>query len=263
MRAQHLRVEITDTLPDRLDGKWTAVVGHGMDFAPQIERAAKTHAGVHFLLTDDSGPSARMSFPNLCYVDWRWDEGAFLAGLLASHLTNSGTVGVLGGNPCSTQEYAMAGFVRGARFDRDDIVVLTAQSGSFHDVDRGFRLASAIFNEGADVLLHTANSCGRGAIKAAECSDRTMIGFLNEDDRAHSCVAAFIATDVEGALVSLLSAIASGQLLAGVVACGLASGYQQFELIRVVPDPVRRRIEELTTMITTGRLRIRAPEAAK
>ena len=77
----------------------------------------------------------------------------------------------------------MIAFVNGARFERRDLTVLTAQAGRFDDEERGARLACSMFDEGVDVLLHTADLTGRGAIRTAERRERTVIGFMNQDDR--------------------------------------------------------------------------------
>lgn len=258
VRLGGIHIDIVQALPSQIDG-WTAVVGHGMDFERQIEQAALKHNDIRFLLTDDSG-SERTSLPNLWYVDWRWDEGAFLAGLLASYLSESGIVAVLGGNPCCTQHRAVMGFVRGARHDRGTTTVLTAQTGSFDDADRGFRLANALFDEGVDVLLHTADACGRGAIRAAQGRDRRVVGFLNADDPTHGCVVGFVATDVERAMRSLLAEIVKGGSQSRIVRCGLASGHQRFELASSVSKATRLRIDEVAAMIVAGKVLIRPRE---
>lgn len=253
------RIEITDVLPERLDGEWSAVVGHGTDFATAIAQAAAASPETSCVLTDYLGAEIGAARPNLCCVDWRWDEGAFLAGVLASHLSVAGKVGVLGGIPCRTQYLAIAGFVRGTSLDHRGIETLTALAGSFDDPERGFRFANAIFDGGADVLLHTADSTGRGAIRAAAGRGLTMIGFLNDDDRDHDCVAAVIATDVEGQVAALLEALARGERPSGVVAAGLASGRQRFDLTGTISKPIRRRIAEVTESLADGSLRAREP----
>ena len=90
------RIEIAETLPDRIGSEWTAVVGHGTEFAAEIVALAAATPDVGFLLTDYLGPAVCAARPNLGCVDWRWDEVAFLAGVLASRLSSSGRVGFLG-----------------------------------------------------------------------------------------------------------------------------------------------------------------------
>lgn len=258
-RATGCRIEIAETLPDKVGDEWTAVVGHGTEFASAIVELASATPEAGFLLTDYLGPAVCSARPNLGCVDWRWDEGAFLAGVLASRLSESGTVGVLGGTACRTQYLAMAGFVRGAAFDGRGVEVLTALAGSFGDPERGRHLANAFFEAGVDVLLHTADSTGRGAIRAATERGRTMIGFLNRDDRDHACVAAVIATDVERLVADLLARLARGERISGITGGGLASGRQRFELMSAVPGPVGGRIAEVAEGLANGALQAREP----
>lgn len=251
------RIEITETLPERPGAEWSAVVGHGTDFAGGIVRAARDTPDVTFLLTDYIGEDIRAPLPNLCCVDWHWDEGAYLAGVLASQLSCSGKIGVLGGAACRTQYLATAGFVRGASRNAAGLEILTALAGSFDDPERGFRLANALFDEGVDVLLHTADSTGRGAIRAASGRDRRMIGFLNHDDSERDCVAAVISTDVGGLVAALLDELAAGERPATVVPAGFASGRQRLDSLRGVPDPIRQQIDEISAMLVAGSLRVR------
>jgi len=254
------RVKVVERFPETIDGEWSAVIGHGMTFAGPLLKAAKANPDIPFILTDDLDHDETPP-PNLTRVDWRWDEGSFLAGVLASRLSKTGTVGFLGGDPCRTQHLAMTAFVRGARDARRDAVVLTALAGSFDNPARGFHLANAFFDEGVDVLLHTADSTGRGAIRAAEVRGRRMIGFLNRDDAEHDCVAATIETDVEGVMTLLLEGLASGRAVSGVVACGLGSGHQRFKIADSVADSVRRHLQGLVSLIADKQLRVRAPSA--
>jgi basic membrane lipoprotein Med (substrate-binding protein (PBP1-ABC) superfamily) len=119
-----------------------------------------------------------------------------------------------------------------------------------------------MFDEGVDVLLHTADSTGRGAIRAAERRDRTVIGFMNRDDPSHACVKALISTDVEIVVTSLLQDIVAGRFRSGVIACGLASDRQRFDMFEGVGAATKGRVDELAGLIAGGRLSVRAAEIA-
>jgi basic membrane lipoprotein Med (substrate-binding protein (PBP1-ABC) superfamily) len=256
--ASGARAVVTaDSLPENAGGKWSALVGHGMEFADAILHAARANPGLPCALTDYIDRGKLDPLDNLCCIDWLWDEGAFLAGVLASHLTQTRVVGVLGGTPCRTQHLAMAGFVNGARFDGREISILTVQAGSFDDEERGARLANSMFDEGVDVLLHTADSTGRGAIRSARRRGRKVIGFMNDDDLAQDCVAGFISTDVRGAVSSLLADIAAERFRPGVMECGLSSGRQRFEMPRDLPGTVRSRVDEMIALIAGNALCVR------
>jgi basic membrane lipoprotein Med (substrate-binding protein (PBP1-ABC) superfamily) len=254
------QVVIKEALPEQVNGQWSAIVGHGMEFAADILSAARANPDIPCALTDFVDLHETGSMANLCCIDWQWDEGAFLAGVMASQLSASGMVGVLGGTPCRTQHLAMVAFVNGARRERANVTVLTMQAGSFDDEDRGMRLAESMFDEGVDVLLHTADSTGRGAIRAAQRCGRTMIGFMNQDDLAHDCVAGFISTDVKGVVASLLEDITTDRFRPGVVKCGLASGKQKFDILRDIPQSMRYRIDEVASLIAKQELRIRGED---
>jgi len=249
---------VADGVPAIVPSGVSALFGHGMDFADDLLHTARSNPRLPCILTDTLADRIDAVHPNLCTIDWHWDEGAFVAGVLAAQLSETGTVGFLGGAPCRTQDLAMSAFVRGARFERRDIHTVALQAGSFDNEERGGRLAAAMFCEGVDVLLHTADSTGRGAIRAAQDHGRTMIGFMNRDDRDHSCVAAIIGTDVQGAITELIADVVGGRFRSGVIDCGFTSGRETIDLSRRVPDVMRLRVNEVIAKITEGGLRVRA-----
>ena len=83
-------------MPKRILGEWSAVVGHGTECASDLLSVAIANPGVPCALTDQIDASSARGLKNLHCVDWRWDEGAFLAGVLASQISSTRVVGVLG-----------------------------------------------------------------------------------------------------------------------------------------------------------------------
>ena len=227
-------------------GHWAVVLGHGIAYEKLLARAASEFPEKTFVLSDDPGPGNRAEQTNISYVDWQWWQATYLGGVLAARLSRSARVGFIAGTSALTQRRAFSGFAAGAEADNQDIAVLGACAGAFEDRGRGKRLALALLNEGVDVIAHTADITGAGAIDAVEDADALGIGFLNSREGERRAVAGFVESDIENCIEHILTTILSGTEPPAVFEFGLASGFLRFKTNpSLVPAEVISEIESL------------------
>lgn len=129
------------------------------------------HPDIRFGLVDpDLGLTGRA---NITYASFRNEEGAFLAGVAAASMTETGVVGFVGGAQISLIEEFRAGFEAGALAVDPDVEVLAtfvAQGDSvngFGDIVGGEARATALYERDADVVFNAAGLSGRGIFIAA------------------------------------------------------------------------------------------------
>jgi basic membrane protein A len=114
--------------------------------------------------------------PNVASFDNRWGDAGYIAGTVAAMVTQTGTIGHIGGIPVPVIEDYNAGFAKGATSVRDDVKVLSAYVGSFSDIARGAEITTSLIEQGADVVTSTGNENVVGAIQAAEKAGVMAIG---------------------------------------------------------------------------------------
>ena len=97
-------------------------------------------------------------------------DGAYLAGLLASNMTRTDTVGiVVSGEPPSWNSQS-AGFALGARAGNPDIDIIYAVIGpaAYADAAGGRRVTESVIAAGADIIFGQGNGSTFGMLQAIE-----------------------------------------------------------------------------------------------
>lgn len=146
----------------------------GKDAAQQ---GAQAHPDIHFAVMDVEfdEPAA-----NLTGVSFRAGEGAFLAGYLAAHTTETGHLGFIGGSDLPVIwefEYGFkAGALYGAQELGREIDFTVDYVGDFYNRTVGADLAAKQYAAGCDIIFQAAGVAGLGAIETAKAQNHYIIG---------------------------------------------------------------------------------------
>ena len=166
---------------------------------------AESYPDQDFMIVDEV-----VDAPNVASYTFMEHEGSYLAGLMASLLStqdfsagagstapDSATLGFVGGVESGLIQRFQAGFEAGAAAGNGDAEVLTNYTGSFNDPAAGREAASAMYNEGADIVFHAAGNTGTGVFQAAQEAERFAIGV----DRAQSITRDSYADVILGSMI--------------------------------------------------------------
>lgn len=132
------------------------------------------------------------------------EHSAFLAGVLAAHLTRTGTVAHLSGEKVKPGLKGRAAFIHGFQ-SAGGRAFLTTFTGDQHDVDLTERYADALFDQGADVVFAMIDGGRAGLVRA--CQRRGVAHIGNVVDWVAKAPDEFIASAVAD----------SGRLLAQII----------------------------------------------
>jgi nucleoside-binding protein len=148
--------------------------------------------------------------PNVASYTFKEHEGSYLAGLMASLLTtqefsagsgsivsNSTSVGFVGGVESDLIKRFQAGFEAGVAAGGDNVDVSTNYTGSFNDPAAGREAAAAMYNSGVDIIFHASGNTGTGVFQAAQEASRFAIGV----DRAQSITRDSYADVILGSII--------------------------------------------------------------
>ena len=94
------------------------------------------------------------------------EQAIYLCGVMAARLSETGTLGLIGGIDLPSIRSTFIAFSGGARAARPEVVVRDVFIGNFDDTAAAREAARALIEEGADLLLHQANDAGRGVFRA-------------------------------------------------------------------------------------------------
>ena len=114
---------------------------------------------------------------NVYAMQYKQNEGSFLAGYYAGLMSKSKKIGAVGGQDIPVINDFMVGYVQGAGeagVKKEDVLIQYAASWS--DPAKGKELALTEYQQGADVVFQVAGGTGEGVFYAAQEADKWAIG---------------------------------------------------------------------------------------
>ncbi len=137
-----------------------------------------------FIMFDTEVDWSKGDFSNLYCVQYKQNEGSFLAGAVAAVMTTEGknanpdkVIGCIGGGDLPIINDFMIGYIRGAQHVESDIKVAVAYAGTFVDSAKGKELAlSQMSQQNVDICFQIASQTGIGVLDAAKEKGLYAIG---------------------------------------------------------------------------------------
>ncbi|MCD0505519.1 BMP family protein [Bordetella petrii] len=124
------------------------IVGEAFRAEEAARRVARAYPQVGFLM----GSSGRPQLPNFSVFDNYIQEPAYLTGMIAGGLSESGKIGLVGGYPIPEVNRLMHAFMDGVREVNPDAEFRVAFIGSWFDPPKARKAALAMIDQGVDVL---------------------------------------------------------------------------------------------------------------
>ncbi|MDP8244562.1 MAG: BMP family ABC transporter substrate-binding protein [Candidatus Hinthialibacter antarcticus] len=237
------------------------VIGLGFLIADAIKQVADYHPDTHFLFID-----GQVEGPNIASYAFHAQDGGFLAGLLASYMTQSGVVGVAPGMDIPpVQRFAAgyrAGVVTGARLQGREIKTLTTVIGSFNDPVKGKSLAKSLMSQGADIIFQLAGNSGLGVIEAVKESPQGtyVIGVdIDQDDLLPGRILTSVLKRMDRVVSDKTIAAYDDKFEPGVYQVGLKEGYVSLTEMKHTRDGVPSQalvvLDRAKALITDGKIK--------
>ncbi|NJK78696.1 MAG: BMP family ABC transporter substrate-binding protein [Chloroflexaceae bacterium] len=250
-----------------LEEDFNILVTVGFLIADATYTAAQENPDVIFIGIDQSFTGNR-ALPNLVGIQFREDQGGFLAGALAGMMTQTDIVGVVGGIDIPPVKRFRNGFDNGVVYINPDATSLGVYIPSFTDPAQGASAAEQFIGEGADIIMGAGGPTGSGAIAAAAEQGVFVMG-VDQDEY----LTTFGGGTTPGADRILTSAIkrvdvgvydevqavvegtfeGGGDYVLDVANGGI--GYASYnETEDEVPENVKARMEQIEALLASGEL---------
>lgn len=139
------------------------VFGVGFMMGDAIEEMANDNPDAKLALID-----AEVAAENVASILFKEQEGAFLAGVVAASMSESGKIGFVGGTDIPVINRFHAGFVEGAKAVNPDIDIQVNYTGVFDDASKGKIAANSMYSSGVDIIFHAAGGTGNGVFSEAK-----------------------------------------------------------------------------------------------
>jgi basic membrane lipoprotein Med (substrate-binding protein (PBP1-ABC) superfamily) len=215
------------------------VFGHGFEYQEAAAKVAAEFPDTIFITT--SGNTLR---PNVAPMVFELEQAIYLCGVMAARLTETGTLGLIGGIDLPSIRSTFIAFRGGAAAVRPEVVVRDVFIGNFDDTAAAREAALALMEEGADLLLHQANDAGRGVFRAV--SERARGGGRvfafgtnrNQNDMAPEVVLASATLDISTAFVEVAGRVRNDTFRAEPLRLGMREGIVALEINPRLRDEV-------------------------
>jgi basic membrane protein A and related proteins len=264
--------------------------GHTVDFKdnvpiPDIESTLRVYAGKGYDLIIAQGfewgePAVKVGkdYPNTKFVVFTGlanstnvasiypmqQEATYLLGALAAMMSKTGVIGFVGGERYPNLVNIYEGYKQGAEDINPDIRVLTTYLDDWDNPAKGRQAALSQINNGADLLLHVADTSGHGVIQAAKENGIYAFGAISDQNKlAPNTVLTSFILDVEKAFSQAVNMIQAGNFSGQIFKPGLEAGkggsgdgivyLAPFHSLEdKVPEHVKVRLEQLKQGIING-----------
>jgi len=225
-----------------------------------VRRVAADYPDIAFVFGSGLGPAD----PNFAVFDNWIHEPAYIAGMLAGGMTESNTIGVVGGYPVPEVNRLTNAFIQGAKTVNPEAEVLVTFINSWFDPAAAKEAALAQVDAGADVLYAERF----GVIEAAAENDLWAIGNMSDQnelapDNVLTSVSWNMGPTVEYVLTQVEAGVFTAQDLKdfSMMAKGGASLAPYHGTETAIPQELRDQVEARMQEIADGLFRVDIDEA--
>lgn len=224
-----------------------------------LQEVSMDYPHINFAIVDDM-----VDNPNVTSLLFEEHEGSFLVGVLAGMMTETNTVGFVGGMEVPLIRKFQVGFEEGVKYANPEAEVLVNYAGAFNDPGRGRELAVSQNERGADIVYHAAGGTGSGVIDAAVANGFYAIGVDSDQDyMAPGTILTSMVKRVDLAVYEVIKAVAEGTLEGGIWSFGIEDGgvgTSEFTYTKdMIPQEVFDAIEEAKEKIISGEIVVSNP----
>jgi basic membrane protein A len=149
-----------DILNLAAQGHYDMTIAMGFLFSKDLTTIARANPRQKFAIVDGFLPE-----PNVTNVNFKEQDGSFLAGALAALMTKTKKVGFEGSLDVYLLHKFEAGFRAGVEQIDPSVKVEVKYTGSFTDPAAGKEVASVLFNDGDDIVFAPADHSALGAVE--------------------------------------------------------------------------------------------------
>jgi basic membrane lipoprotein Med (substrate-binding protein (PBP1-ABC) superfamily) len=204
------------------------IFAHGYEYTDSAISVAREFPNTYFVVSSGSEASS-----NVASLTFRFDDAAYVEGIIAGGVSKSGVVGAIGGIELPSIKLTFDGFKRGFLSVQPKGRILISFIGKFDDVGAAKEAALAQINQGADVLIHDADAAGLGVFQAAAQAHIFAFGAIrNQNDIAPDVVLASAVNSTPEAFLRIATEVKEHRFHPGMIEFGMKDG-----MVNVVLNP--------------------------
>lgn len=239
---------------------YALVVGHGFEYQDAATRVAPEFPKTVYVTTSGNRTGA-----NLAGLEFAFEDGSYLAGMLAGAMTRSGKIGAIGGQEIPPVRRSFYAFEQGAKAVNPSVQVITSYIGNWDDASAGKEQALAMIGRGVDIVFQNADAAGLGIFQAVKENPTVRVFGANADQNgvAPDVTLASVVIDLPHALLLVARELRAGTFRPRVISLGLPEDVVRLtlnpKLEPTIPAATRAAVSSVRTLMATGRFHAPLP----
>ncbi len=244
------------------DAGYDPIVAVGFVYTPMVTKVAKEYPKLKFAVVD--GAAEGKNVTNLAFAP---EQGSFLVGVAAGLKTKTDKVGFVGGVKGPIIDPFAAGYQAGVKAVNPKATVEMkwlsdqADQKAFANPPGGKTAATALYDDGADIVFHASGLSGNGVFEAAAANKKLAIGV--DSDQYLSAPAAqkkYILTSalkrVDVAVDDFINAYNDGKTKAGFDVYDLKRDGVGYSTSGGQLDDIKSKIDAYKAKIISGDIKV-------
>lgn len=267
------------TLADLCDEDWDIIICGTWQMADLVQNYAPQFPEKKFIIFDTTVDFAAADLSNVYAMEFKQNEGSYLAGLMGAMLSNKGengynadkVIGFVGGNDTPVINDFLVGYIQGAQAADAQSKVIVSYVYDFADAAKAKELTLAQYNQKADIVFSVAATAGLGVLDAAKERGLYAIGvdadqaelFAETDVDKANLIPSSMLKRVDTSMVRAIEKVLDGTLPWGAnERLGIAEGSiglaknEFYE--KLVPQDVRDAVEAAEAKILSGEITVQS-----
>ena len=240
---------------------YNLIFGHGYEYQDPAKAVAPDFPGTVFITSSGS-----TILKNMAPIVFEMEEATYLLGVIAGMMTQTGKVGVVGGQNIPSINSTFMAFEGGVKAANPEAEVRRAYVGDWENIGKAKEIALAQINEGIDFIFHNANAAGRGVFEAMEIarqSGKDVYCFGSNRDQSHVSPTTILANAVISldCFVRVAKSVKEGTFEAKTQFMTMSNDeaiqvVYNPELADQIPEHVKKRVEEVKSQILAKQLKV-------
>ncbi|MCO5185989.1 MAG: BMP family protein [Anaerolineae bacterium] len=213
---------------DYAESGYNLVIAHGAQYGTSLFEIAPDFPETSFAWGTTTNTGEEEGVTNVFAYEPRAEQGGYVQGVLAAHMTEAGIIGLVGPVDAGDAKLHVDGFTAGVRDTDPDIQMNISFTGSFGDTALAAEAANTHLQAGADVLTGSSQQVV-GAIGVANEAKVPWLGIQADQSPAgEDVVVSTILYDWVPTLLEMITSNQAGEYGGRVLQLTLANHGQVF-----------------------------------
>jgi basic membrane protein A and related proteins len=237
---------------------YDVVVGAFFLIKEPFLKVAPDFPNTHYVLVNESVPDPVSAVPNMIGIVYDVQEGSYVCGVVAAHMTTADRVGFIGGSDFPGIIKFLAGYEAGLKAVKPNLQLDVAFAGTFTDPDKGYEVGTSLYERGDDVVMHAANKTGLGLFVAAAEQGAYAIGVdIDQTDQAPTAVLCSALTNPGASVYQAIYQAATAKWAGGNLSWGVDDGQPAAALnTKLLPADVVKAAQDAEAKLKSGEITV-------